>query len=350
MPNFREDIKDRTILVTGGTGSFGSAVVKKLLNYSPREVIVLSRDEKKQYDMRNEYNSDKLRFVLGNTRDKEAVNDVMYGVDYVFHAAALKQVPGCEFFPMEAINTNTIASNNVMNAAIKNNVKNVVILSTDKAVYPINVMGMSKALMERIMIAKSRENRGNTTFCGTRYGNVMYTRGSVIPFFIELMKIKKPLKLTDKDMTRFMMSLEDSIDLVLYTLFNGKNGEIYVKKSPAATMGDLVTVLTEIFCYNKKNIQEIGKRPGEKMHEHLISREELPRTYDCGDYYKIVPESPGMDYKYYFKEEKAGNLPGEGYTSNNTRRLSLKEINALLLSLPEIKKELSYFKKGKFYK
>ncbi|PIR41652.1 MAG: UDP-glucose 4-epimerase [Candidatus Yanofskybacteria bacterium CG10_big_fil_rev_8_21_14_0_10_46_23] len=348
-PDLRKSIKNKTILITGGTGSFGNAVFKRLLDYDPQCIVILSRDEKKQHDMRNEYSSDKLRFVLGDVRDKETIDNVMYGVDYVFHAAALKHVPVCEFFPMEAIETNAMGSNNVMSAAVNNNIKNVVILSTDKAVYPINVMGMSKALMERIMIAKSRENKGNTNFCGTRYGNVMYTRGSVIPFFIDLMKLKKNLRVTDGNMTRFMMSLDNSVDLVLYALVKGKNGEIYVKKSPAATMGDLVTALTEIFSYNRK-VQEIGKRPGEKIHECLISREELTRTYDCGDYYKIIPESPNMNYEDYFRGERTDGLPEEGYTSDNTKQLSVKEIKVLLLSLPEIKKELANFKKGRFYK
>jgi len=266
-------------------------------------------------------------------------------VNYIFHAAALKQVPNCEFFPYEAIKTNSLGAYNVINAAIENSVERLVVLSTDKAVYPINVMGMTKALMERIMIAISREKRGKTILCGTRYGNVMYTRGSVIPYFVGLMKAEKPLTVTSKNMTRFMMPLSHSVDLVLYALTNGKDGEIYVRKSPAATIGDLAEVLVEIFNYDK-GIQEIGIRPGEKMHETLISSEETFRTENCGDYYKIIPEVPGMDYRqYFFKGQKNNHLPHEGYTSANTKRLSKVELKELLLSLDEIKEELKNFKK-----
>ncbi|MBN2197981.1 polysaccharide biosynthesis protein [Candidatus Wolfebacteria bacterium] len=343
--NYKDKFKNKTIMVTGGTGSFGNAVVKKLLQYSPKKIVIFSRDEKKQFDMGNEYDNDKIRFVIGDIRDRNAIFQAMYGVDYVFHAAALKQVPQCEFFPWEAIKTNSIGANNVIDMAILQKVKRVVILSTDKAVYPINVMGMTKALMERIMIAISREKRDKTVLCGTRYGNVMYTRGSVIPYFIELMKAGKPLTITNKKMTRFMMSLEQSVDLVLYALTEGKNGEIYVRKSSAATVGDLAQVLIEIFDY-KKDIQEIGARPGEKLHETLISSEEVVRTDDCGDYYKIRPEVPGMDFRqYYFKGKKNNTLLNEGYTSENTKRLSKNELKKLLLSLEEIKKELKNLKK-----
>jgi len=295
--------------------------------------------------MGNKYHDDRLRFITGDVRDRDAVFHAMYGVDYIFHAAALKQVPNCEFFPYEAIKTNSLGAYNVIDAAIENGVERLVILSTDKAVYPINVMGMTKALMERIMIAISREKRGKTILCGTRYGNVMYTRGSVIPYFVDLMKAEKPLTVTNKSMTRFMMPLAHSIDLVLYALTNGQDGEIYVRKSPAATIGDLAEVLVEIFNYDK-GIQEIGIRPGEKMHETLISNEETFRTEDCGDYYKIIPEVPGMDYRqYYFKGQKNNTLPHEGYTSANTKRLSKEELKKLLLSLDETKEELKNFKK-----
>ncbi|MDP3015290.1 MAG: polysaccharide biosynthesis protein [bacterium] len=342
---YKNAIENKTILITGGTGSFGNAVVDKLLQYNPKKIIIFSRDEKKQFDMGNKYNDDRLRFVIGDVRDRDAIFHAMYGVDYVFHAAALKQVPNCEFFPLEAIKTNSLGAHNVIDAAIQRGVERVVVLSTDKAVYPINVMGMTKALMERIMIAISREKRGKTVLCGTRYGNVMYTRGSVIPYFIDLMKAGKPLTITDKNMTRFMMPLAHSVDLVLYVMLNGKDGEIYVRKAPAATVGDLAEVLVEIFNYNK-GIQEIGIRPGEKMHETLISSEETFRAEDCGDYYKIMPEVPEMDYKnYYSKGQKNNHLPHEGYTSANTKRLSNDETKELLLSLDEIKEELKNFKR-----
>ncbi len=344
--NYKQQLKDKTILITGGTGSFGNAMVDKLLTLNIKKVIVFSRDEKKQFDMGNKYNNNKLKFITGDVRDRDEVSHAMNGVDYVFHAAALKQVPNCEFFPWGAIKTNTLGAHNVIDAAIKNGVKRVVILSTDKAVYPINVMGMTKALMERIMIAISREKRGKTVLCGTRYGNVMYTRGSVIPFFIDLMKLNEPLRITDKNMTRFMMPLSQSVDLVLYVLTNGQPGEIYVRKAPAAAIGDLAKAMIELFNY-KKGIKEVGIRPGEKIHETLISSEELIRTIDCGDYYKIMPEVPGMDYReYYFGGKHSLNdLSNEGYTSANTKRLSIEEVKKLLLSLDEIKEELKNFKK-----
>ena len=343
--------KNKTVLVTGGTGSFGGEVVKRLLSYNPKKVVVFSRDEKKQFDMNNKFNDHRLKFVLGDVRDRQSVEHAMHGVDMVFHAAALKQVPNCEFFPIQAIQTNIHGSFNVINAAIDGGVKNLVLLSTDKAVYPVNVMGMSKALAERIMIASFRQDRGSTTLSGTRYGNVIYTRGSVIPFFISQMKAKQPLSVTNKDMTRFMMSLNDSVNLVLYALVNGKNGEIYVRKSPAATVGDTAQALVELFKYKNK-IVDIGIRPGEKMHETLISLEEFRRTRDMGDYYKISPELPKIDSReYFFKgENKSTNTLVEGYTSANTTRLTINGVKKLLLSLPEIKKELSLLREGNFYK
>ncbi len=338
--DYKNAIENKTILVTGGTGSFGNATVKRLLDLNPKKIIIFSRDEKKQFDMGNKYNDDRLRFVIGDVRDKDSVFHAMYGVDYVFHAAALKQVPNCEFFPWEAIKTNSLGAHNVIDSAILRGVERVMVLSTDKAVYPINVMGMTKALMERIMIAISREKRGKTVLCGTRYGNVMYTRGSVIPYFIDLMKAGKPLTVTNKEMTRFMMPLSHSVDLVLYAMTNGKDGEIYVRKSPASTVGDIAQAIVEIFNYNK-GIEEIGIRPGEKMHETLISNEETFRTEDCGDYYKIIPEVPGMDYRqYYFKGQKNNHLSHEGYTSANAQQLSKDETKELILSLNEIKEEL----------
>jgi UDP-glucose 4-epimerase len=341
---FKSFIENKTVLVTGGTGSFGSAAVDRFLKYNPKKIIVFSRDEKKQFDMGNRLNNERVRFVIGDVRDKDAIFHAMYGVDYVFSAAALKQVPNCEFFPWEAVKTNTLGTHNVIDAAILQGVERFVILSTDKATYPINVMGMTKALMERVMIAISREKRGKTVLCGTRYGNVMYTRGSVIPYFIDLMKAGKPLTITNKDMTRFLMPLAHSIDLVLYALMNGKDGEIYVRKSPASTIGDLAQALVEIFNYDK-GVEEIGIRPGEKMHEWLVSSEETFRAEDCGDYYKISPEVPGMDYKqYFFKGQKNDILPHEGYNSANTKRLNKEEVKELLLSLDEIQEELKNFK------
>lgn len=341
---FEEKVRDKTILITGGTGSFGNAAAARLLTHNPKQVVIFSRDEKKQFDMANRYGSDKLKFILGDVRDKETVNYAMKDVDLVFHAAALKQVPNCEFFPMEAIKTNTLGAYNVITAALDNNVERVVVLSTDKAVHPINVMGMTKALMERIMVAFAREKKGRTVLCGTRYGNVMYTRGSVIPFFVDLIKAGKLLKITDKGMTRFMMSLDQSIDLVLYALANGKDGEIYVRKAPAAAIGDLTQAMTAIFSYNK-GIEEIGIRPGEKRHEILISAEESVRTQDEGDYYKILPEAFKIDQNlYYSGGTKNNTLPMEGYTSENTRRLSTEEIKKLLISLDEIKENLRTWK------
>ena len=335
-----EILKDKVILVTGGTGSFGNAVVKRLLNLPIKKVVVFSRDEKKQFDMEKEYNNPRIRFVIGDVRDQDAVMDVMRGVDMVFHAAAYKQVPNYEFFPIEAVKTNVLGANNVIRASIQNGVKRVVVLSTDKAVYPINVMGMTKALMERLMIATSRDETHGTVFCGTRYGNVMYTRGSVLPHFVRLIKEGKPLTITDGRMTRFMMSLEQSVDLVLYALANGEHGDIYVRKAPASTVADTAQALVDLFNY-EPGVAEIGIRPGEKLHETLISAEELHRAEDCGDYYRIKPESPRADYAEYFsKGKKVEGLNAEGYASNNTRRLSLEETKELLLSLPEIQDEL----------
>src|SRR3989338_1611499 len=349
MNDLSDKLRGKSILITGGTGSFGEAVVACLLAYDPRLVRIFSRDEKKQYDLWNFYNDDRLQLIIGDVRDGSALNKAMHGIDMVFHAAALKQVPNCEFFPVEALMTNSLGANNVIEAAITNKVKNVVILSTDKAVHPINVMGMTKALSERIMIAASREKRGETNLCGTRYGNVMYTRGSVIPFFVDLMKQKKPLKITNGNMTRFMMSLRESIDLVLFALVHGKSGEIYVRKASAATISDLSQALIELFGY-KKSLIEIGTRPVEKLHESLISPEELARTENMGDYYKIVPESPSIDIgAYEYRGLNNHKISAEGYTSANTTRLNVKEIKKLLFSLPEIRKELALLKSGRFY-
>ncbi len=339
-------IKGKVILITGGTGSFGNAVLEKLLPLNPKQIVVFSRDEKKQFDMANKFADPRIRFVIGDVRDASRVTHIMQGIDLVFHAAALKQVPNCEFFPMEAVLTNVIGAHNVISAASHHGVERVVILSTDKAVYPINAMGMTKALMERVMIAVSREKHSKTILCGTRYGNVMYTRGSVIPYFVDLMKAGKPLRVTNKDMTRFMMSLPESVDLVLYALAHGKDGEMYVRKAPAATIGNLAAAMVSLFGY-KGGIEEIGVRPGEKAHETLVSSEESVRAEDCGKYYKINPEVPGMDIKqYYYKGgKKGGLLPKEGYTSANTKQLTIAETEKLLLTLPEVRAAIKEFKK-----
>lgn len=343
-----EKLAGKTVLITGGTGSFGQAVVRRLLDLNVAKVIVFSRDEKKQTDMGNHFNSPKLRFLLGDVRDRDSVFHAMYGVDFVFHAAALKQVPNCEFFPIEAVKTNVLGAHNVIDAAIQNNVERVVVLSTDKAVYPINAMGMSKALMERTMIAASREKRGRTTVCGTRYGNVMYTRGSVIPFFIDQMRQGKSLTVTNKSMTRFLMPLSHSVDLVLYALAFGENGNIYVRKSPAATIGNLAEALVSLFEY-KNGIEEIGTRPGEKLHEVLVSSEETWRAEDQGDYFRIKPESPDIDVKeYYVRGHKTNDLADSGFTSANTEQLSVKKVKDLLLSLTSVQAELENFKKRDF--
>lgn len=339
------NIRGKIILVTGGTGSFGHAVVERLLTLDPKQIVVMSRDEKKQLDMAIRFRDPRLRLVIGDVRDQDRVMYLMRGVDLVFHAAALKQVPHCEFFPVEALLTNSIGAHNVISASVHRDVERVVILSTDKAVYPINAMGITKALMERIMVAASREKFGRTVLCGTRYGNVMYTRGSVIPTFIALMKNGRPLQVTHRGMTRFMMSLAQSVDLVLYALANGADGDIYVRKAPAATIGDLADAIISLFDY-KGGIEETGIRPGEKIHETLVSNEEAWRAEDYGEYYKIKPEVPSMDStRYVERREGQSPFPVEGYTSANTRRLNVTEVKELLLTLPEIRAELALWKK-----
>lgn len=335
-------IEGKRVLITGGTGSFGSTMLRTLLDLSPKEIIVFSRDELKQYEMRNLYDNKMLRFVIGDVRDTDSVNKVMKGVDLVFNAAALKQVPTCEFFPMEAIKTNAIGSYNVINAAIANNVQKLVILSTDKAVYPINAMGMSKALMEKIMIASARELNhvgAKTVLCGVRYGNVMYSRGSVIPYFVKLIKQNKKIRITDPTMTRFLLPLEFSVKLVLYALSGGESGSIYVKKAPAADIETLAKAVCKIFNYGE-NFEIVGVRSGEKTHETLISKEEWVRVKDQGDFYRIPPEVSNLDYDRYFIKGKAIDANYEGYTSANTKRLSMQETVDLLLSLPEIQEKL----------
>lgn len=324
---------DKVLMITGGTGSFGNAVLKRFLKTGVREIRIFSRDEKKQEEMRIALNNDKLKFYIGDVRNYDSVYQAMKGVDYVFHAAALKQVPSCEFYPMEAVRTNVLGTEHVMDAATANGVKRVVLLSTDKAVYPINAMGISKAMAEKLLVAKARMQRdGETVFCATRYGNVMASRGSVIPLFISQLKEGKPLTVTDPNMTRFLMSLEDSVDLVLYAYEHGQQGDIFVQKAPASTVADLAQALIELFG-GKEGVRIIGTRHGEKLFESLISREEMARAEDRGNYYRIPADNRDLNYAKYFSdgEEKISCL--DDYTSHNTRRLNVEQVKALLQNL-----------------
>jgi UDP-N-acetylglucosamine 4,6-dehydratase/5-epimerase len=333
--------ENKVLMITGGTGSFGNTVLKRFLSTDVREIRIFSRDEKKQEEMRIALNNDKLKFYIGDVRDYESTFQAMKGVDYVFHAAALKQVPSCEFYPMEAVRTNVIGTENVMKAATANSVRRVVVLSTDKAVYPINAMGISKAMAEKLMVAKSRMQGANeTVFCATRYGNVMASRGSVIPLFVTQLKEGKPLTITDPNMTRFLMSLEDSVDLVLYAYEHAQQGDIFVQKAPASTVADLAQALKEVF--NKQNeIRIIGTRHGEKLYESLISREEIAHAQDMGGYYRIPADNRDLNYAKYFSEgeEKISQL--DDYTSHNTHRLNVDQIKTLLLKLDYIQEELN---------
>ena len=332
--------KDKVLMITGGTGSFGNTVLKRFLTTDVREIRIFSRDEKKQEDMRIALSNDKLKFYIGDTRDYDSVFQAMRGVDYVFQAAALKQVPSCEFYPMEAVRTNVIGTDNVLNAATANGVKRVVVLSTDKAVYPINAMGISKAMAEKLVVAKSRmQGETDAVFCATRYGNVMASRGSVIPLFVAQIKEGKPLTVTDPNMTRFLMSLEDSVDLVLYAYENAKQGDIFVQKAPASTVADLAQALKELFNSDSP-IRIIGTRHGEKLYESLISREEMAHAHDMGGYYRIPADNRDLNYAKYFSEgeEKISHL--DDYTSHNTERLNVEQVKALLLKLDFIQEEL----------
>ncbi len=332
--------KNKVLMITGGTGSFGNTVLKRFLTTDVREIRIFSRDEKKQEEMRIALNHPKLKFYIGDVRDYDSIHQAMKGVDYVFHAAALKQVPSCEFYPLEAVRTNVLGSENVMNAAIARGVKRVVMLSTDKAVYPINAMGISKAMMEKFMVAKARmQNDGETVICATRYGNVMASRGSVIPLFVEQLKSGKPLTITDPNMTRFLMSLEDSVDLVLHAFEHGKQGDIFVQKAPASTVDDLANALKELFGKDNK-INVIGTRHGEKLYESLISREEMVKAEDMGGYYRIPADNRDLNYAQYFSEGEEKISHQEDYTSHNTRRLNIAQVKALLLKLEYIKEEL----------
>lgn len=328
---------DKILLITGGTGSFGNAVLERFLNTEIKEIRIFSRDEKKQDDMRKKYNNEKLKFYIGDVRDYSSVLNASRGADYIYHAAALKQVPSCEFHPMEAVKTNVIGTENVLEAAIANEVKRVVCLSTDKAVYPINAMGISKAMMEKVMVAKSRNvNSKKTVICGTRYGNVMASRGSVIPLFVDLIKEKKPLTITDPNMTRFMMTLEDAVDLVLYAFEHGKNGDIFVQKAPAATIETLAIALKELLKVQEHPINIIGTRHGEKLYEALLSREEMVAAVDMGNYYCVPPDLRDLNYGKYVEHGDSRISEVEDYNSHNTQRLDVDAMKILLLKLPFI--------------
>lgn len=332
---------NKVLMITGGTGSFGNTVLKRFLDTDVREIRVFSRDEKKQEDMRVLINNDKVKFIVGDVRNVDSISQAMVGVDYVFHAAALKQVPSCEFYPMEAVRTNIHGTENVVNAAIANNVKRVVVLSTDKAVYPINAMGISKAMAEKVIVARSRTiPEGGPVLSCTRYGNVMASRGSVIPLFIDQMKKREKLTVTDPTMTRFLMSLEDSVDLVLHAFDNARQGDLFVQKAPASTVGDLAQALKELFDKNSE-IQIIGTRHGEKLYESLVSREEMAKAEDMGRYYRIPADNRDLNYKKFFVEGEVGMTGIEDYTSHNTNRLDVESTKALLLNLDYIREQLN---------
>jgi UDP-N-acetylglucosamine 4,6-dehydratase/5-epimerase len=327
----------QSLFITGGTGSFGNAVLKRFLNSNITEIRIFSRDEKKQDDMRKQYSNPKLKFYIGDVRDVRSVATAMRGVDYVFHAAALKQVPSCEFYPMEAVRTNVLGTENVLEAAIAAGVKRVVCLSTDKAVYPINAMGISKAMMEKVMVAASRNLEGtNTVICGTRYGNVMASRGSVIPLFVEQVLAGKPITVTDPSMTRFMMTLDDAVELVLYAFKHGNNGDMFVQKSPAATVEVLTQAILELMQKPTHEVRTIGTRHGEKLFEALLSREEMACAEDLGDYYRVPPDGRDLNYSKFVEQGEqriTQSTHGEDYNSHNTTRLDVASMKALLLKL-----------------
>jgi UDP-N-acetylglucosamine 4,6-dehydratase/5-epimerase len=332
--------KGKTLLITGGTGSFGNAVLKRFLHTDVKEIRVFSRDEKKQEDMRIALKSDKVKFYIGDVRNFDSIDFALKGVDYVFHAAALKQVPSCEFYPMEAVRTNVLGAENVLNAAIANKVKKVIVLSTDKAVYPINAMGLSKAMMEKLMVAKSRSSDvTGTVFCATRYGNVMASRGSVIPLFVQQIKEGKALTITDPEMTRFLMSLEDSVDLVLYAYQHAVSGDTFIQKAPASTIYDLALALKQVFKADNE-IKYIGTRHGEKLYESLVNREEMAKAVDLGRYYRIPADSRDLNYNQYFTEGDQRIAQAEEYTSHNTERLDVAGVVKLLLKLDYIQEAL----------
>ncbi len=331
----------KVLMITGGTGSFGNAVLGRFLDTDVREIRIFSRDEKKQEDMRIALNNPKLKFYIGDVRNYDSIHEAMQGVDYVFHAAALKQVPSCEFYPMEAVRTNVLGAENVLNAAVTCGVRRVIVLSTDKAVYPVNAMGISKAMMEKLMVAKARMRRdGETVLCATRYGNVMASRGSVIPLFVRQIKEHKPLTVTDPAMTRFLMSLEDSVDLVLHAFEHGRQGDIFVQKAPASSVGDLAQALTELFASDVP-VRIIGTRHGEKLYESLLSREEMARAMDMGRYFCVPADDRDLNYNKYFVEGETQVSSFDDYTSHNTERLDVDQIKALLMKLDFIKENLN---------
>lgn len=334
--------KNKVLLITGGTGSFGHAVLQNFLNTDIKEIRIFSRDEKKQDDMRLTFLNDKLKFYIGDVREYDSISQAMKGVDYIFHAAALKQVPSCEFYPLEAVRTNILGTENVLNAAIANKVSRVVVLSTDKAVYPINAMGISKAMAEKIVVAKSRQldSEKESVLCCTRYGNVMASRGSVIPLFVNQIKSGQPITITDPTMTRFLMSLNESVDLVIHAFTNASQGDIFVQKAPAATMHDLAVALKEIFN-SSVPLRIIGTRHGEKLYESLISREEMAHAIDMGRYYRIPADIRDLNYAKYFSEGEESISRAEDYTSHNTQRLNVGQIKDLLLGLDFIKEQLN---------
>ena len=352
--------KDKTLLITGGTGSFGNAVLRRFLDSDIKEIRIFSRDEKKQDDMRHHLQANhsevahKVKFYIGNVRQKEAVDFAMNGVDYVFSAAALKQVPSCEFFPMEAVRTNVEGTNNVLLSAIEHGVKNVVVLSTDKAAYPINAMGISKAMMEKVAIAQGRALGPNakTTICCTRYGNVMASRGSVIPLWVEQMQEGKPITITDPNMTRFMMTLDDAVDLVIYAFEHGENGDLFVQKAPAATLSTLAQALKEVYSridkkYLDIEVKTIGTRHGEKLYETLVTREEMSRSIDMGNYYRIPCDSRELNYDNYFTKGDEDIARSEDYHSHNTQQLDVEGMKELLLRLNFIREDLGLQPKAK---
>ena len=334
------DFANKCLLITGGTGSFGNAVLRRFLSTNIGEIRIFSRDEKKQDDMRQFYNNPKIKYFIGDVRNRQSIDYAMQGVDYVFHASALKQVPSCEFFPAEAVRTNVLGCENVLDSAIHYQVKKVIVLSTDKAVYPINAMGMSKALSEKIMVAKSRNlNSSGITLCGTRYGNVMASRGSVIPLFVNQIKNNLPITITDPAMTRFMMTLENAVELVVYAFEHGNNGDLFVQKSPAATIADLAQALKELY-QAKQEINVIGTRHGEKLFETLVNREEMVKALDEKDYYRIPADTRDLNYNIFFTEGKTKVSQVEEYNSHNTYRLNVEETKNLLLKLRMIREDV----------
>ena len=350
MPAF----SDKVLLITGGTGSFGNAVLRRFLDSDIKEIRIFSRDEKKQDDMRHHLQNPKVKFYIGDVRDKRSVDGVMNGVDYIFHAAALKQVPSCEFFPTQAVRTNVLGTENVLDSAIEHGVKNVVVLSTDKAAYPINAMGISKAMMEKVAIAKGRQlgETGSTTICCTRYGNVMASRGSVIPLWVEQMKDNKPVTITDPSMTRFMMTLDDAVDLVVYAFQHGHNGDLFVQKAPAATLSTLAEALKQIYAkvdpkYGETEVRVIGTRHGEKLYETLVTREEMSKAIDMGNYYRIPCDTRDLNYDKFFTEGSEDISKIEDYHSHNTHRLDTEGMKQQLLRLRFIQEDLGMIDRAK---